>query len=311
MIYTCTLNPAIDLFVETDDLLPSKVNRTKSEDYQANGKGVNVSVILKKLGVHSTALGFKAGFTGAYIQDELQAMGIDTDFVEMDGVTRVNIFVHTEDEEYKIVNRGPEVDVNKYNEMIEKIKSLPEQSTLFVSGSVPRGVDDSIYEEIAKIAFDKKIKLILDISSKVMMDCLPYNPLLIKPNKEELAHFYDKENLTEDEVIYYGQDLLNKGAQHVLVSLGEDGAIYIDEKHLLKVTSPKGKVVNTACAGDTMLAAFSQKVQSGLSIEESLIYASAAGSSTTFSKGLSDLTDISELVKEIKTIDLKGGKDYE
>ena len=311
MIYTCTLNPAIDLFVETDDLLPSKVNRTKSEDYQANGKGVNVSVILKKLGVQSTALGFKAGFTGAYIQDELEMMGIDTDFVEMDGVTRVNIFVHTEDEEYKIVNRGPEVDVNKYNEMIEKIKSLPEQSTLFVSGSVPRGVDDSIYEEIAKIAFDKKVKLILDISSKVMMDCLQYNPLLIKPNKEELAHFYDKENLTEDEVIYYGQDLLNRGAQHVLVSLGEDGAIFIDEKHLLKVTSPIGKVVNTACAGDTMLAAFSQKVQSGLSVEESLIYASAAGSSTAFSKGLSDLTDISELVKGIKTIDLKGGEDYE
>src|SRR5699024_81944 len=155
----------------------------------------------------------------------------------------------------------------------------------------------------------RSIKLILDISSKVMMDCLPYNPLLIKPNKEELAHFYDKENLTEDEVIYYGQDLLNKGAQHVLVSLGEDGAIYIDEKHLLKVTSPKGKVVNTACAGDTMLAVFFQKRQTGLSIKDSLIYASAAGSSTAFSKGLSDLTDVNELIKEINTIDLKGRKE--
>jgi len=311
MIYTCTLNPAIDLFVETDDLLPSKVNRTQSEDYQANGKGVNVSIILKKLGIRSTALGFKAGFTGAYIQDELQAMGIDTDFVEIDGVTRVNIFVHTGEQEYKIVNRGPKVDSNAYNEMIEKINSLPDQSTLFVSGSAPRGVDESIYKEIAKIAFDKQIDLILDISSEVLMDCLQYNPFLIKPNKEELAHFYGKEDLTEDDIIYYGHDLLDKGAKHVLISLGEDGAIYIDRDHLLKVSSPKGKVINTACAGDTMLAMFYQKIQAGFSVEDSLIYASAAGSSTAFSKGLSDLEDISELIKQINTIKLKGGKTNE
>lgn len=310
MIYTCTLNPAIDLFVEADDLLPNKVNRTKSEDYQANGKGVNVSIILKKLGVGSTALGFKAGFTGAYIQDELQAMGIDTDFVEIDGITRVNIFVHTGDQEYKIVNRGPNVDSNAYNNMIEKIQSLPDQSTLFVSGSAPRGVDESIYKEIAKIAFDKQIDLILDISSDVLMDCLQYNPFLIKPNKEELAHFYGKEDLTEDDIIYYGRDLLDKGAKHVLISLGEDGAIYIDKNHLLKVSSPKGKVLNTACAGDTMLAMFYQKMQAGFSIEDAMVYASAAGSSTAFSEGLSDLTDVSELMKQINTIDLKGGKKH-
>ncbi|TQS71154.1 1-phosphofructokinase [Ornithinibacillus gellani] len=308
MIYTCTLNPAIDLFIEADDLLPNKVNRTKSEDYQANGKGVNVSIILKKLGMGSTALGFKAGFTGAYIQDELHAMGIDTDFVEIDGITRVNIFVHTGDQEYKIVNRGPNVDTNAYNKMIEKIKSLPDQSTLFVSGSAPRGVDESIYKEIAKIAFDKQIDLILDISSEVLMDCLQYNPFLIKPNKEELAHFYGKEDLTEDDIIYYGRDLLDKGAKHVLISLGEDGAIYIDKDHLLKVSSPKGKVVNTACAGDTMLAMFYQKMQAGFSIEDTMVYASAAGSSTAFSEGLSDLQDVSELMKQINTINLRGGK---
>src|SRR5699024_11610405 len=86
--------------------------------------------------------------------------------------------------------------------------------------------------------------LILDISSKTLLDCLQYRPYLIKPNNEELAHYYGKDDLNDDEIIYFGHDLLNKGAQRVLISLGEDGAIYMDESHLLRVTSPKGKVIN-------------------------------------------------------------------
>src|SRR5699024_6795271 len=306
MIYTCTLNPAIDLFIETeDDLQPSLVNRTQEEDYQANGKGVNVSIILQRLGLTSTALGFTAGFTGAYIRDELQSMGINTDFVDIDGVTRVNIFVHSQDKEYKIVNRGPEVNESDLRQLLEKIHSLPEGSMLFVSGSVPRGVKNSVHEEISKIAADKHMDLILDISSKTLSECLQYRPYLIKPNNEELAHYYGKDDLNDDEIIYFGHDLLNKGAQRVLISLGEDGAIYMDESHLLRVTSPKGKVINTACAGDTMLAMFVQKIQAGANIEQALVHASAAGSSTAFSKGLSDLQDIDMLMEDITVKNIK------
>lgn len=308
MIYTCTLNPAIDLFVATDDLLPNTVNRTSQEDYQANGKGVNVSIILKRLGVDSTALGFIAGFTGKYIEDELHKMGIQTDFIEIDGITRVNMFVRTKDDEYKIVNRGPFVEDSYRNEMLKKIESLPDECTLFVSGSVPRGIEDEIYFEIAKIAQAKNIELILDISSKVLLDCLEYQPFLIKPNREELAHIYDKTELSDDEVIELGYDLLRKGAQRALISLGSKGAIYIDKSQVVKVNSPKGKVINTACSGDTMLAMFVQKIKTGNTVEQALIYASAAGSSTAFSVGLSDLKDVEELKKQINSKILKGGK---
>lgn len=308
MIYTCTLNPAIDLFVATDDLLPNTVNRTSQEDYQANGKGVNVSIILKRLGVDSTALGFIAGFTGKYIEDELHKMGIQTDFIEIDGITRINMFVRTKDDEYKIVNRGPFVEDSYRNEMLKKIESLPDECTLFVSGSVPRGIEDEIYFEIAKIAQAKNIELILDISSKVLLDCLEYQPFLIKPNREELAHIYDKTELSDDEVIELGYDLLRKGAQRALISLGSKGAIYIDKSQVVKVNSPKGKVINTACSGDTMLAMFVQKIKTGNTVEQALIYASAAGSSTAFSVGLSDLKDVEELKKQINSKILKGGK---
>src|SRR5699024_4617009 len=131
---------------------------------------------------------------------------------------------------------------------------------------------------------------------------------MIKPNNEELAHFYGKDDLQDDEIIYFGHDLLNKGAQRVLISLGADGAIYMDETHLLKVTSPKGDVINTACAGDTMLAMFVQKIQTGATIEQALVHASAAGSSTAFSKGLSDLQDIDTLIKGITIENVRGRK---
>src|SRR5699024_6632668 len=209
----------IDLFIETENNLQhGVVNRTREEDYQANGKGVNVSIILKKLGLSSTALGFTAGFTGDYIQDELRSMVIATDFVDIHGITRVNIFVHSKDKEYKIVNRGPTVDASDVEQLFEKIHALPNHSMLFVSGSVPRGVDDAVYKDISKVASDKHMDLILDISSKTLLDCLPYQPYLIKPNKEELAYFYGKDDLQDDEIIYFGHDLLNKGAQRVLIS---------------------------------------------------------------------------------------------
>lgn len=307
MIYTCTLNPAIDLFVALDKLEQQKVNRTYDEEYQANGKGINVSIVLKKLGVNSTALGLIAGFTGEFIKDELKKMGIQTDFIEIDGITRVNIFINTVDGEYKIVNRGPNVSKRIVNEMKIKIMALPENSTLFVSGSLPRGIDDFIYVDIAKIAKEKNIDLILDISSKRLLDCLPYEPYLIKPNEEELANFFDMDKrLNEEEVIELGYELFRKGAKRVLVSLGAKGAIYIDQDHLLKVNSAKGKVVNTACAGDAMLAMFFQKVHSGFPVEEALAYASAAGASTAFAKVLSDLTDVEDLKSQIKVTNLKG-----
>ncbi|GAA0486669.1 1-phosphofructokinase [Salinibacillus aidingensis] len=312
MIYTCTLNPAIDLFVATENFKPNQVNRTYDEDYQANGKGINVSIMLKKLGVDSTALGFVAGFTGSYIKDELKRLGIHTDFVEIDGITRVNIFVHNDDEEYKIVNRGPEVEQKSIYQIKQKIEQLPDHSILFVSGSAPQGVDEAIYEEIAKVSDQKGIHLVLDISSKNLLNCLPYHPYLIKPNREELAKLYNRDSITDEEVIELGYDLLDKGSQRVLISLGEEGAVYIDHDHLVKVSSVNGSVVNTACAGDTMLAMFVQKLQAGFSIGKALTYASAAGASTAFSKGLSDLSDLNELVQKIKIEEnVKGGIKHE
>ncbi|MBM7587245.1 1-phosphofructokinase [Bacillus pakistanensis] len=311
MIYTCTLNPAIDLFVDSDSLDPYVVNRTNTEDYQANGKTINISLILKKMGINNTALGFIGGFTGKFIESELQQQGIITDFIEINGITRVNTFVRTKEKEYKIVNKGPEVPLSKKEEMLTKIRFIPEGSILFVSGSLPKGLSDDIYLEISEISKQNNFKLILDISSKTLLDCLPNRPYLIKPNREELANWFDKDDVTLEEVLTFGYELLHKGAMQVLISLGEEGSIYMSHEIAIHVTSPQGKVVNTACSGDALLGSFIAKLEQDSDLEEALIYASATGASTAFSMGLSDLTDIDHLVKSIKlnyinTFNIKG-----
>ncbi|NGY70350.1 1-phosphofructokinase [Bacillus megaterium] len=299
MIYTCTLNPAIDLFVDVDSLEPFIVNRTNAEDYQANGKAINISILLKRMGLDNTALGFIGGFTGKYIEDELHQKEINTNFIEVDGITRINTFVRAGEKEYKIVNKGPIIPPKKKDEMLQKIKNIPKGSMLFVSGSLPKGISEDIFVEIAEIASYNELELILDVSSKKLLDCLTYHPYLIKPNKEELEYLFSKEILSEEQIIVLGKELLKRGAERVLVSLGEEGALYLSDKETIRVTSPKGEVVNTTCAGDALLSSFVGKLKSGFSTEDALVYASATGASTAFSMGLSDLSDIEQLIKEI------------
>ncbi|MCB5936896.1 1-phosphofructokinase [Caldibacillus thermoamylovorans] len=299
MIYTCTLNPAVDLFVELDTLTPDVVNRTNAEDYIPNGKTINISFILNRMGVDNKALGYIGGFTGNFIKTELENQGIQTDFIEVDGITRINTFIRANEQEYKIVNRGPVIPENKVNELLEKIGDIPSGSVLFVSGSLPRGVKDDIFVEIAKICHQNKVKLVLDISSKRLLDCLSYQPFIIKPNEEELAFIFDKKQLTKEEIMELGQNLVEQGAQQVLISLGEKGSLYISKEKMIRVTSPKGKVVNTACAGDALLGSFCGKLIQGVTLEEALMFASATGASTAFTSGLSDLSDVHELMKQI------------
>lgn len=156
-IYTCTMNLAIDLFIETDTMNPFTVNRTKDDDIQANGKGVNVSLVLKMLGVNTTALGFRAGFTGNYIEDYLQEKAICTDFIEVPGMTRINVFtqVNQTGEEYKLVNQGPEIPAEKVQAFLDQIRNLQAKDYLCISGSLPRGVEPKILVEISRICKER------------------------------------------------------------------------------------------------------------------------------------------------------------
>ena len=301
-IYTCTLNLAIDLFIETDTMEPFTVNRTKDDDIQANGKGVNVSLILKMLGVDTTALGFRAGFTGNYIEDYLQEKEISTDFIEVAGMTRINVFtqVNQTKEEYKLVNQGPEIPQEKVEVFLDQIRNLQAEDYLCISGSLPRGIESTILVDISRICQERDVHLIIDSSYKEIMDCLPYHPFLLKPNEEELASWFGEIIDSEEAYLFYGQQLIKAGAQNVLLSLGSGGAIFFSQTKIIRGNSPIGKVVNTACAGDTLLGTFLAGYLTEQPLEETLRKSLAAGSSTAFRKGLTDFSDVKELSKQIE-----------
>ena len=301
-IYTCTMNLAIDLFIETEEMHPFMVNRTKEDDIQANGKGVNVSLVLKMLDFPSTALGFSAGFTGKYIEDYLQKKQIQTEFIEVPGMTRINVFtqVNQTREEYKLVNQGPEIPQAAVHNFLNQIRALQAEDYLCVSGSLPRGLSPKVLVEISRICQEKGIHLIIDSSDQEVMDCLPYRPFLLKPNEEELSSWFGRKMVTDEDYFVYGQRLVELGAENVLLSLGEEGAILFTKDRVFRGNSPKGKVVNTACAGDTMLGSFLAGYMNRRPLDETLRKSIAAGSSTAFRKGLTDSLDVVELSKQIK-----------
>lgn len=301
-IYTCTMNLAIDLFIETEEMHPFMVNRTKEDDIQANGKGVNVSLVLKMLDFPSTALGFSDGFTGKYIEDYLQQKQIQTDFIEVPGMTRINVFtqVNQTGEEYKLVNQGPEIPQTAVHNFLNQIRVLQAEDYLCVSGSLPRGLSPKVLIEISRICQEKGVHLIIDSSDQEAMDCLPYRPFLLKPNEEELSSWFGRKMVTDEDYFVYGQRLVELGAENVLLSLGEKGAILFTKDRVFRGNSPKGKVVNTACAGDTMLGAFLAGYMNRRPLDETLRKSIAAGSSTAFRKGLTDFLDVEELSKQIK-----------
>lgn len=309
MIYTCTLNPAIDLFIETDHLKPEVVNRTNSYDIQPNGKGVNVSFIMKHLGVNNTAWGVGGGFTSNFIEESLQAKGVPTDFTHIDGISRINVFTRVvdTDTEYKEVNNGPEVSADKVNEFLNKVATLTNADKLVVSGSFSRGIPAEIIVKIAQLAEKQGFDLVIDTSYPEVVEAISHKPFLIKPNDEELLSWFDQPRTDDIQVlIKYSQELLKKGAQNILLSIGAKGALFVNEKHVLFGNAPKIKVVNTACSGDTMLGTFLAGMEQKLPLETNLQRSIAAASSTSASAGLTDFSDVDELMKQIQVKQLEG-----
>ncbi|GAB3057029.1 1-phosphofructokinase [Salinicoccus sesuvii] len=307
MIYTCTMNPAIDLFCEMKRFVPEAVNRSVFEEYQPNGKGINVSIVLQKLGMQSTALGFIGGFSGRFIKEELDSMGISNNFVDIDGITRINTFIQSEDGEYKVVNGGPEVSKEKQKVLIEQISKLGSEDVLFVSGSLPKGVDREILLDIANISVERNFKLIWDISEPILKELVTYHPYLIKPNIDEFKNIFPDAMIeTDADLIRYGKMLVASGVENLIISMGDKGAWLFNTSGVLKSDAPEGQVVNTACSGDALLGTFYNAYAQGKHPVDALAEAVAAGSSTAFTSGLTDFKDVADLKQTIKITEVEG-----
>ncbi|MDF7683581.1 1-phosphofructokinase [Lactobacillus sp. ESL0679] len=292
MIYTITLNPAIDLVIVTKKLQPKVVNRTEKFELQPNGKGVNVSFILQKLGIENVATGIGGGFTLDYITSGLEEKGIATKFLKVKEPTRVNVFtdVIEENTEYKEVNPGPDINQKTQTSFLTYLqKVLKPNDMVVVSGSFSKGIKPGFLVKIAQIAQEKQVRLVIDSSYLAVLDTLDYHPFLLKPNEDELASFFNYQGKMDSKVIIeLARKLINRGCQNVLVSLGAAGAVLVTKTKVLSANAPKIQVVNSACAGDTMLGTFIAFLEKKQPLEKALQVAIAAGSDTASKTGLTD-----------------------
>ena len=287
MIYTLTFNPAIDYIMHLDNLKQGETNRSKKESVFFGGKGINVSRVLKELGVESVALGFIAGFTGEELERFLNENEIKTDFVKLSrGLTRINIKLKF-NEETEINANGPEISADDIEILFKKLDKLQKNDTLILAGNIPSSLPEDIYEQIMKRLAGKCIRIVVDASGNLLVNCLKYKPFLIKPNKSELEGIVGKKLSSREEIISAAFMLKEKGAYNVLVSLGEDGAILVDEFGKVHVCrAVKIKAVNSVGAGDSMVAGFLAGIEK--SYEDALKLGIAAGSATA---SLEDLAD--------------------
>ena len=300
MIYTVTFNPSLDYVVQVEHFQGDAVNRTSEEHVYPGGKGNNVAVIVSNLGMKSRALGFKAGFTGAAMEQMLQEFGCDTDFIALEeGVTRINVKVKSDDE-FEINGQGPRIPDEKIRQLYEKLDALESGDVLVLSGSIPNTLPDDMYERIMERLAGTGVRISVDATKDLLMNVLKYRPFLIKPNNHELGEMFGVTLESDDEIAEYARKLQEMGARNVLVSMAGDGAILVAEDgSVLKQLPPAGEVVNSVGAGDSMVAGFLAGYLKTGSYEEALKLGTAAGSATAFTSWLADAGTVGELYKKL------------
>lgn len=299
MIYTVTLNPSLDYIVEVDDMELGQLNRTKSEAKFSGGKGINVSQVLKNLHVESKATGFLGGFTGDFIEKELRRKGIHTDFVKIEEDTRINVKIRS-DEETEINGKGPTISLEELNALKGKVRALTADDCLILSGSIPASMPSNIYEQLVEICMENGTRFVIDVEGDLLKSLISYKPFLIKPNHHELGQFFQTEIESIDEAILYGRELIRLGVKNVIVSLASKGAVFFNESTTLVANVPKGELISSVGAGDSMVAAFVAIHEKTGNVEEAFKYSVAAGSATAFSLGLCTMEKIEENLQQIK-----------
>jgi len=306
MIYTVTFNPSLDYVVRVSEFVLGNLHRTQAEELYVGGKGINVSTVLKELGAESIALGFVAGFTGKEIIRRLIEMGIPSDFITLSqGVSRINVKLKSDKEmETEINGQGPFINQVELEIFLEKLQVMQEGDFLVLSGTVPRHLvhSDKIYADICRRVKQSKVRVVIDAEGDLLRNALCEKPFLIKPNLQELEKLFDRALFDEAGVMECAHELQREGARNVLVSLGEEGALLLDEHGVVhRQTAVKGKVQNSVGAGDALIAGFlahllmispEQGQYQSKDLKKALKLGVSAGSAGALSMGLPDKTMI-------------------
>ncbi|WP_033829491.1 1-phosphofructokinase [Bacillus andreraoultii] len=299
MIYTVTLNPSVDYIVHVQNVKLGELNRMETDYKYPGGKGINVSRILHELKSETVALGFIGGFTGEFIEKWLKKDGLSTDFTHITGDTRINIKLKS-NQETEINGIGPEITKEEASALLDRFNQITNEDTIILSGSKPPSLPTDYYKKIVEIVNRKKAEFVIDTTSKELLEILPYHPLLVKPNLEELSEIFSIKMNNREDIIKYGKKLLEAGAKNVIVSMGGEGALLLTSNAVYEGMSPKGTVKNSVGAGDSLIAGFISRYVETSDVVSSFQFGLASGSATAFSSDLAKGEDILALLNQVK-----------
>lgn len=300
MIYTITFNPSLDYLMQVDHFTVGEVNKTRSDDMQAGGKGLNVSRILNELGVQSVAITFLAGFVGQEIERQMNKTDVDCHYIYLkEGNSRINVKIQ-EKKETQINAAGPKIDAEAMEEFWDILEEVQAGDMVILAGSIPQSVSRNIYKDITRKMIEKGAKVVVDASGSILHDIINLKPYLLKPNQDELYELFDVRVNTIEEARNYAKKLHEMGACNAIISLGEAGAVLAAEDgKIYSCSAPRGSLVNSIGAGDSMIAGFLTGMLAEVGYEDALKLAVASGSATTFSKSLATKKEIQELYESM------------
>ncbi len=299
MVYTVTLNPALDLFLSPQSFAPGRDQRYQEGVFLPGGKGINVSLLLGSLGVETTALGLAAGFTGRALADMLERRRCRTDFCFLSqGLTRVNVKITPPDQKETALNGGgPAVAQEDLEHLGEKLSLLKEGDFLVLAGSVPQSVPSGVYAWLMEQT-PAGVRVVVDATGPALRAAMGARPFLVKPNLEELAELFGVERVAEDQAPGYAKKLQDMGAANVLVSMGGQGALLLTEdKALLRRPALPGREVSAVGAGDSMVAGFLYGLLRQEGAAGALAWGMAAGAATAFRQGIATGEEVRALME--------------
>lgn len=305
MIYTVTLNPALDYFMNYEELALGEVNRTGKTQISAGGKGIMESRMLSLVGAKSKALGFLGGFSGQYIKDFLNENQIDSDFTEIEDLTRINVKLKSQENETSLDAAGPKLQESEINHFLEKFDHLKEDDIVVFAGTIPKSLGEDFYERLIAKVQKQKATFVMDIDGQKLLDSLPAHPLLIKPNREELEAIFETSFKNNEQIIPYGQKLLEMGAQNVIVSMAGDGALLFTNEKVYFAQGIKGELKNSIGAGDSTVAGFLAEYSQSKDPLLAFRQAIACGTSKAFSDDMPSRAFLEEIYKKVNISEVK------
>lgn len=300
MVYTVTFNPSLDYIVSVDDFKMGYTNRTSSELILPGGKGINVSIVLSNLGIENTAVYFSAGFVGDEITERLKEIGIKADCIIIEeGNSRINVKIKNIDGT-EINGMGPDISKDNLNELMVKLDAVTQKDILVLAGSIPKTLPDSIYSDIMDKLSNKGVKIVVDATKDLLLNVLKYKPFLIKPNNYELGEIFGVQIRTKEDAVLYAKKLQDMGAENVLVSMaGEGGLLLTDSGEIYMSDAPKGTLVNSVGAGDSMIAGFIAGFLNKGDLEYAFKLGLSAGSASAFSEYLATKEEVAGVYKSM------------